>query len=163
MGLYRGKRIDNGEWVYGFLVVYPEGSESNELHTHFIINEKRNAYSELVECENTFCVNPTTIGQYTGMNDKNGFKIFEGDVLEYKTNTLSNLDGSRKTVLKDDMVTLYEVVFYVDGWARRYLSDTRWNERWDNKGVISRGMNCPDRFYEVVGNIHDNPELLGGK
>ena len=62
---FHGKRIDNGEWVYGFLIQYENG--------WFICNFIGDAYQ--------YEVDPSTVGQFTGMKDKNGREIYEGDTV----------------------------------------------------------------------------------
>ena len=113
--LFRGKRTDNGEWV--------EGSLSTEY---------------LKECgcvmisptaDTCYKVDPETVGQYTGLTDKNGVKIFEGDIVKH-----------------------YDAVYEI-----RYITKyTRCAGR--NSGCIFAGI--PLGNTEVIGNIHDNPELL---
>ena len=132
MGLYRGKRMDNGEWIEGSLVMKID--PLLEISYCFILAQGRK--DSFVTWHK---VDPATVGTYTGMKDKNGKRIFEGDIL-----------------LLDDI-----------------------------KGFVNYGTGCfcvrmlkPDYLYrgnpaidivlneypglEVIGNIHDNPELLEG-
>lgn len=119
--LFRGKRIDNGEWVEGSLVIWKDGSCSIEIGNF------------------EAAVDPSTVGQYTGMTDKNGKRIFEGDVVkaEYKGNN-KGLDGVGEVVFKECKFAL------VWGWHKEIVCLTHF----DNVE------------FEVIGNIHDNPDLL---
>lgn len=67
--LFRGKRVDTGEWVYGFYL-YDIGNS---------IKERPSSVST-----HTYLVDPNTIGQFTGIRDKNGVRIFEGDIIRWK-------------------------------------------------------------------------------
>ena len=137
--IFRGKREDNGEWVYGF---YFEEIGS-------FIKEKPSSVST-----NTYLVTPETVGQYTGLTDKNGKQIFEGDLL----------NGFQYPFLNDN--------------AHNYFAEVVWLENstafglYTHKHPLSavRGLNegCDymedfdSSQWEIIGNIHDNPELLKG-
>lgn len=81
--LFRGKRVDNGRWVYGFYAHKPNG---NEVEEHFIIEWELNRASDLIY---TYFVDipviRETVGQYTGYNDKDDKWIFTGDIVESGT------------------------------------------------------------------------------
>ena len=124
--IFRGKRTDNGKWVKGYLYITHIGS-------HEI-----GSYDAEINIERfTFDVIPETVGQYTGLTDKNGKRIFEGDIV---------------SLVKHDSL-IYKVVYV----PCRY------------ELVNSKGVNCfvldiyKSENIEVIGNIHDNPELLGGE
>ena len=125
--IFRGKRLDNGEWVEGYFV----NLWMINYQKHQPIITDNNAVS--------YDVDPSTIGQYTGLKDKHGKKIFEGDIL-----------GSRYDNLYPDDVAIEVVKWFRNGW------------------YIQQENNLPDAlceygvlpYSEVIGNIHDNPELL---
>lgn len=128
--LFRGKRTDNGEWVYGpFIPDLLESLNGQKVDWGFI-----KPISKEKEKKVMLKVYRKSVGQYTGLTDKNGKKIFEGDILE--TNS-----GSRGYV-----------VFVNGNFARLH------NQKWEWKTI----MIISDANV-VIGNIHDNPELLEQK
>lgn len=119
--LFRGKRKDNGEWVYGNYAV----TDNNEKQ-HFIFQNK--AFE--------FEVDPETVGQYTGLTDKNGKKIFEGDIVE-------RLWLGEKHIYR----------IYYDNDIASFIGTDIYSERFTTFDYDA----CE---FEVIGNIYDNPELL---
>ena len=126
--LFRGKRLDNGEWVFGMLGQYHDGIKATIIDNHFGVFENT---VELV------CVAPENVGQYTGLNDKNGQRIFEGDIL-----------------LLDDMKG---IVNYGTGCFCVKLPSP--NYLYLNNPAIDMVLNEYPGL-EIIGNVHDNPELL---
>jgi uncharacterized phage protein (TIGR01671 family) len=118
--IFRGKRIDNGEWVEGYL------SYSEQCDRYYI------GVSELMHP-----VNPETAGQYTGLKDKKGVKIFEGDLLRVCKN-------------KNGLLKVEFVNEYVGGWVLTHKSTDQ---------HLSLGARKTNDI-EIIGNIHDNKELL---
>ena len=130
--LFRGKRMDDGEWVEGYLVKAVGG----ECMILPVTTEHCGGaeFSEGYHCD------PTTVGQYTGLKDKNGKRIFEGDICR---NTRTGEIVSVKW----------------HGTMAGYV----WNKRRADGFLFDFGelFRACDK-YEVIGNIHDNPEMLKG-
>lgn len=127
--LFRGKRKENGKWIYGFLVP----KETNSYADGFLIIDGALNYDELDDYQpsfSTYDVVSETVGQYTGLTDKNGKKIFEGDIVKYRNNLPCKID--------------YIDSQFVMMWKNFYRNFER----------------VYDDEIEVIGNIYDNPELL---
>lgn len=142
--LFRGKRIDNGEWVEGFYVYdYKHDAHyilANQIIAPNCVNDKRNDYSM---CE--YEIDSETLCQYTGLKDKNGNRIWENDIVSI--NTYSYMEPEEDYFGK---------VVYTEGYACWCI------EKPDDEKPIPlcecEGSYQTDRFIE--GNIFDNPELL---
>lgn len=118
--LFRGKRCHDGRWVDGNLFIpdLPDAPTQILMGTNAI----RIAHDII----------PSTVGQYTGLKDKNGTKVFEGDIVhclggEYAFGFWEH----------NNTFALTNILYYVQ-----------------------MGELCESEFIEVIGNIHDNPELL---
>ena len=134
--LFRGKRCDNGEWVQGFYVRADHHWHKNGIHKDWIALGA-SANGGWFALHNKYSVKAETVGQFTGLTDKKGKKIFEGDRCRV----------SRPCVLAYGKITFQNGCFwFVD----------------DGPGGMLRLCDVKMNGFEieVIGNIHDNPELL---
>ncbi len=131
---FRGKRLNNGEWVHG------------DLCTPRLFDSKRGYFGEGVPCifcdEGSVLIIPESVGQFTGLLDKNGREIYEDDIVNVR-------QGERTfdIVVKWSNEAMAFMAYYADG----------------NQSPLSwlSGL----RMYQLkaIGSIHDNPELLNEK
>lgn len=134
---FRGKRKDTDEWVYGDLVRNVEGAFAVVPPYKMDMNNICSDYE----------VSPETVGQFTGLHDTNGKEIYEGDILQY-------IGRGADIVGK----IYYREVTFKEGSFCIYCKDL--NIHSPMSGYITNGV----LGWDVVGNIHDTPELLkGGK
>lgn len=119
---FRGKRLDNGEWLYGSLVI---------LNGRYFIFDDANRHE----------VDPTTVGEFTGLKDKNGKEIYEGDVI--------------RSPLSEDKTRPHRIFYHTGNAAfmgalidRKELCYLRLDQDW----IYKFGK-------EVIGNIHDHPNF----
>ncbi len=135
--LFRGKRTDNGEWETGSLVIIRDGCSDKEV---FIADKMTGYHTPVI---------PETVCQFTGLYDKNGRKIFEGDILHI-AKIADGFDGYYQPPL--DYTVNVVVKWDLCAWM--------WETLCDDKRYIT----FPDAwcYYEceIIGNIYDNPELL---
>lgn len=141
--LFKAKRIDNGEWVEGCIVIDQSRLDIFKYRIQPI--ESGVLYAPPID--------PDTLCQYTGFTDKNGKKIWENDILRYSY----DYDGS--PFLKDGEEIKYRAgaVFWSE-WRGSWAVCGRGNKKCTNNDVFKYNRN-PNRT-EVIGNIFDNPELL---
>lgn len=133
--LFRGKRLDSGEWITGQLLNFEDGrARICERGTDIFCYEKDESIIQTVAHR----IAPETVGQYTGFVDKNGKKIFEGDIV--------SICNSK---------TFFFIVYWNHAVKSFILKSTV-------NGV--NGIDCnvlnSTQDIEVVGNIYDNPELI---
>ena len=128
--LFRGKRIDTGSWKEGYYLCL----HSNEENLHFIVDNDGEYHR----------VNPETIGEFTGLTDKNGKKIFEGDILKIS----EGCDEDDYVIRK---VYAYRGVLCVDYCTPDF-----------DFNALAFLDNDTGYVFKTIGNIHDNPELIGG-
>ncbi|EAC2891652.1 hypothetical protein MKA72_002532 [Listeria monocytogenes] len=140
---FRGKRIDNGEWVYGNLMQFEDSATfifaderkgaSTLTYAHFIIN-------------NMHAIDEKTIGQYTVLKDKNGKKIFEGDIVAFSEDDF-HVFNSQVEYFSEDGYPAFDIKV-----PSTYYFDSNVFSEVSMSGLYE---------IEVIGNIHENPELWG--
>ena len=137
--LFRGKRLQGGEWVEGYFFKSDINKKERESgKATLIFTPDCDTFITVPECHNSFMVVSDTVGQYTGLKDKNGKRIFEGDVAKV-------LQGKDKDIA---YVGFENGAFMLYPKTGNIYERTLW-EYWYN-----------DWDVEIIGNITDNPELL---
>lgn len=137
--LYCGKRVDNGEWVEGWLQPFTRDGYIGMSDRLCIING--------IEAKDIYEVFPKTVSEYTGLIDKNGKKIFEGHICT---------DGEN----------IYEIIFDKYQFSVKVIKTPLYFIKKGDIFPLWQFDNCKRNGYrqlEIVGNIHDNPELLERK
>jgi len=128
---FRGKRIDDGEWVVGFLELHlVDGDLTKTKQDAFITCDYMDKIGKVYR--DRFDVIPETVGQFTGLKDKNGVEIYDGD----RAKSSYGITG---------IVKYEEGSFYIWTPTRKCAF----------AGLIKLGHN-----FEVIGNIHENPKIL---
>ena len=133
--LFRAKDEASNKWVYGYYVHLPSAAGSVHIMQVPAGNPDEN--------NTTYYIIPETVGEYTGVTDKNGKKIFEGDIISYFDRDFLNS----------------EVVFYKNAFMFRFISEYVQKIRQQKYDLIFQNVSICGK---VIGNIHDNPELVEG-
>ena len=129
--LFRAKRLDNGEWIEGY---YASKGKGTDLEKHFIVSSTFDSNTNAYPFYFTDIeVDPKTVCQWTGLTDKNNRKIFERDILSHDE------VGNIKVQFKNSE-------FLVHGITHNMFSTL---------------LSSVYRGCEIIGNIFDNPELIG--
>ena len=124
--LVRGKRIDNGEWVEGYYYKAKYCRTDDELCDYITVPHPK----EYNEPSSHYIVDPDTVGQYTGLKDKNGTKIFEGDIVKR---------------FWFDIMCIYQIDY--DNVLACFIG---------RAGMNFTAFYCDSEEFEVIGNIYDN-------
>lgn len=133
---FRGKRLDNGGWVYGDFT-RRKSRYAPQLDTTYGISDEFGTFR---------AVDQSTVGQFTGLCDKNGREIYEGDIVEL-TNTYKGMNT--KSIVEIDFID--------------FTFAGKWKDKYSPSGYMYNPLgsyNFPIVTIEVIGNIYENPELL---
>lgn len=138
--LFRGKQIKYGKWIEGYYCPKP--------YSHFPCEPTIFPFETINKDWHGERVDPETVGQYTGLTDKNGRKIFEGDIV---AGTAYSSEWIGVIVWIDEIAT----------FGARYFHRTD-PTAWQNSSILTAvSRHRQDKFAaQVIGNIYDNPELL---
>ena len=145
IGIHR-TNYKNGDWIYG-------------LVTRLYDNRFENLPAEMRDLSGVIGIeiDHNTIGQYTGLTDKSGTKIFEGDIIE----SVSRLVNSVGTPTGGTDISRYIIEWGEHKWVKKY-SFVIGGDYWNKNNVLPEDLYpyTTSRYCEVIGNIYDNPELL---
>ena len=133
--LFKGKHKFSDEWVVGSLLVHPY---RKVCHSIFVPEKEEQKTDGIYTVYIEYPVFPDSVGQFPGLVDKNGDKVFEGDILKY--------------TFEDEGETsecFAEVIFYRNGWAIR-------ENGYEPDELFAQAM----EIFEIAGNVFDSPELL---
>lgn len=144
---FRGKSIRSDEWCYGSLSIYEDECDIAGY----------DVFGEGIYDWRDETVDPDTVGQYTGLRDKNGKEIYEGDIVEwlffYIVCSSNGANGDREELLKG------VIEWRQGGFVFRVLENDFENAGWYSISDLNTETQTD---VEVIGNIYDNPELLKG-
>lgn len=133
---FRGKRCDNSEWVCGYYVECHHTWSRGHLHKSWIITSAR-SNGGFFALQGRYPVQDQTIGQFTGLFDKNGKEIYEGDILQTRAKFTGVVRWNNKGYF--------------------YLNDDKEQKE---KSCENLGIMLNYAQFEIIGNYFDNPELL---
>ena len=144
---FRGQDYQ-GKWHYGSLITLTD--DSGELN--YFILEGNYELQTMEPFEDFILVKPETVGQFTGLYDNNGKEIYEGDIVTSDTYPFVDGEGNRN---------YHGVIIWLEGgFVVETVRSAETTVRGLSEGNVERLTDFLSRLPEVIGNIHDNPELL---
>ena len=149
--IFRGKRTDSGEWVYGYYTKARYFLNKKEMHIIFEPDVEAFPHCEFTGYEEVLS---ETIGQYTGLTDKNGKRIFEGDILDVSSDVAYGGVAVHRLG--------YFVVEFHNGCFMKSALDDPQLSFFDNAKRKGLYHFISTDIHKIVGNIYDNPEILKG-
>lgn len=161
--LFRGKGKNSGKWIYGYYAKLDDTSycikEDYDRHPdntkHYIVMDCMTDWG-LPNDHRLYEVDPATVAQYTGIRDKDGTMIYEGDILAIDAYPYT-YDGEQNYFA--------EVVCFEDmpGFGLYTFKNPASDVRGISAGDTNYMLKYQSFTWKVIGNIHDNPELMEGR
>ena len=143
--LFRGKRVDNGEWVRGLPFSFHATNNVEGIETYDGERHK---------------VDSDTVGQYTGLTDKNGKNIFEGDIVVWTSKVMRLIGNYTYCFDGYHEGDVLKVVCNEAGFMLARLDDSIPDVPNGSRKIDNYAFWNFHRLLEIIGNIHDNPELM---
>jgi len=170
--LYRGKRKNNKEWVYGCLVDNLFVLDADKSPVCYIMPDAGlnsgipyyDCWEDLANWIDDYEVIPETVGQYSGKEDKNGCRIFKDDVVSLHQFLF---DGSEVECESRGVISYQETYFSIAKIESKFIEEYSGYKKGEGEfpmtdfQPIHYKYGLHEESFEVLGNIHDNPELIG--
>lgn len=169
---FRGQRCSDGKWVYGYYVESKTSWRGHKPHKSWIVSDaiSNGGFFNIL---GRYAVKDDTVGQFTGLLDKNGKKIYEGDILRVKEYKNLCWDLSKSQEERDEMMHTFALDDLKGELDKEYISAVAFEEGTyclsSNGDYNDMYLSClfgdmngslPIFDFEVIGNIHDNFDLM---